>query len=213
MKIQLNVTYAEKDAAKAVGAQWDSQNKKWYLWDYKKIDTVKQWIPDGDVFNIFVTGTLYIVKGIRVCWNCKNATPVYAIGSDKFAYKEDDGVWKFYPTFHLLNGIERYSYGAHKTLAQLTDGTLQLHYSKTVETRYLMNLCKSCNAPQGDNYLYDEDRSVFAPESVSAAENLEIYRIPLPFDIGLRGYVFSSYANGKDTNKLIWEYAQKISRF
>jgi hypothetical protein len=29
-KIYLNVPYAEKDAAKAVGAKWDAANKKWY---------------------------------------------------------------------------------------------------------------------------------------------------------------------------------------
>ena len=29
-KIYLNVPYAEKDAAKALGARWDAANKKWY---------------------------------------------------------------------------------------------------------------------------------------------------------------------------------------
>ncbi|MCF6203393.1 MAG: DUF5710 domain-containing protein [Methylococcaceae bacterium] len=30
-KIYLNVPYAEKDAAKALGAKWDATKKKWYV--------------------------------------------------------------------------------------------------------------------------------------------------------------------------------------
>lgn len=30
-KIHLNVPYAEKDAAKALGARWDPTKKKWYV--------------------------------------------------------------------------------------------------------------------------------------------------------------------------------------
>ncbi|MEQ1530700.1 MAG: DUF5710 domain-containing protein [Methylococcales bacterium] len=30
-KIYLNVPYAEKDAAKALGAKWDAGSKKWYV--------------------------------------------------------------------------------------------------------------------------------------------------------------------------------------
>ncbi len=209
MKIQLNVPYAEKDAAKVAGAQWDAQNKKWYLWDQNKIDAVTRWLPDGDIYNLFVTKTLYIVKGWRTCWKCGQSIPVYAIGVDSFAAKGDDGTWHFNGHFTLINGIERYSYEANEKIARLTDGCLKLHYSKTVETKYLMNLCPSCGAPQGDNYLYEEIDSVFAPATIADAENLEIYRTPLAFDIGLKGSVFSMYADGKDTNKLIWEYARK----
>jgi hypothetical protein len=34
MKIPLNVKFEEKEEAKNNGAQWDSKNKLWYLWDY-----------------------------------------------------------------------------------------------------------------------------------------------------------------------------------
>ncbi|WP_157199584.1 DUF5710 domain-containing protein [Methylomonas koyamae] len=30
-KTYLNVPYAQKDAAKALGARWDASNKKWYI--------------------------------------------------------------------------------------------------------------------------------------------------------------------------------------
>ena len=47
-KIYLNVPYAQKDAAKALGAKWDPTHKKWYvpanldifLFDAWRLDTV-----------------------------------------------------------------------------------------------------------------------------------------------------------------------------
>ena len=209
MKIQLNVDYSEKDEAKVLGAQWDSMNKKWYLWDYKKIDSLKKWIPDSDIYDVFITDSLYIIEGFRRCWKCKQSIPVYAIGAEKFAYKCDDGSWKFSSSFHLINHIERYSYAVHEKIMKVTAGCLQLHFSKTVEMRYLMNLCIACDAPQGDNYLYDEIDAVFAPESAEDAANMKIHKIPLDFDIGLKGELFSCWADGNDTNTLIWNYAVK----
>ncbi len=42
-KIYLNVPYAQKDAAKALGAKWDASNKKWYVPSGKDITLFAQW--------------------------------------------------------------------------------------------------------------------------------------------------------------------------
>lgn len=42
----LNVPYAEKDAAKALGARWDATNKKWYVPVGKNIEPFAQWQTD-----------------------------------------------------------------------------------------------------------------------------------------------------------------------
>jgi len=42
-KIYLNVPYAQKDAAKALGARWDAANKKWYVPAGKDITLFAQW--------------------------------------------------------------------------------------------------------------------------------------------------------------------------
>jgi len=42
-KIYLNVPFAEKDAAKALGARWDAGNKKWYIPADKDITLFEQW--------------------------------------------------------------------------------------------------------------------------------------------------------------------------
>lgn len=42
-KIYLNVPYAQKDEAKALGARWDAANKKWYAPANKDITLFAKW--------------------------------------------------------------------------------------------------------------------------------------------------------------------------
>lgn len=42
-KIYLNVPYAEKDAAKALGARWDPSRKQWYVPADKDITPFSKW--------------------------------------------------------------------------------------------------------------------------------------------------------------------------
>lgn len=46
-KTYLNVTYAEKDAAKALGARWDPDKKKWYVPPDKELAPFAQWLVAG----------------------------------------------------------------------------------------------------------------------------------------------------------------------
>lgn len=45
-KTYLNVPYAQKDAAKALGARWDAANKKWFVPAGKDIASFAQWQTD-----------------------------------------------------------------------------------------------------------------------------------------------------------------------
>ena len=47
-KTYLNVPFAQKDAAKALGARWDATNKKWYVPADKDITLFAQWQPQSD---------------------------------------------------------------------------------------------------------------------------------------------------------------------
>ena len=44
IKTYLNVAYAEKDAAKALGARWDPDKKKWYVPPDKDVAQFTQWL-------------------------------------------------------------------------------------------------------------------------------------------------------------------------
>ena len=49
MRINLTTPFAEKDAAKALGARWDSARKIWYIVDPQDLAPFMRWIPDMDV--------------------------------------------------------------------------------------------------------------------------------------------------------------------
>ena len=48
-KTYLNVPYAQKDAAKALGARWDAANKKWFVPAGKDIAPFAQWHTDAEL--------------------------------------------------------------------------------------------------------------------------------------------------------------------
>ena len=48
MRINLVTPFAEKDAAKALGARWDSAKKQWYIVDVSDLTPFLRWIPDMD---------------------------------------------------------------------------------------------------------------------------------------------------------------------
>ncbi len=46
MRIDLVTPFAEKDAAKALGARWDSAKKTWYITDMTDPTPFQRWIPN-----------------------------------------------------------------------------------------------------------------------------------------------------------------------
>jgi hypothetical protein len=48
MRINLVTPFAEKEAAKALGARWDSAKKLWYIVDVADLTPFLRWIPDVD---------------------------------------------------------------------------------------------------------------------------------------------------------------------
>jgi hypothetical protein len=46
MRINLVTPFAEKDAAKALGARWDSGKKLWYIVDVADLTPFLRWIPN-----------------------------------------------------------------------------------------------------------------------------------------------------------------------
>lgn len=46
MRIDLFTPFAEKDAAKALGARWDAAKKSWYIVDVADLTPFLRWIPD-----------------------------------------------------------------------------------------------------------------------------------------------------------------------
>ena len=56
-KIYLTVPYAQKDAAKALGARWDAANKKWTISADKDLAIFKHWQPQAGVLDLSASAT------------------------------------------------------------------------------------------------------------------------------------------------------------
>ena len=46
MRINLKTPFADKEAAKALGARWDGAKKIWYITDVADLTPFMRWIPD-----------------------------------------------------------------------------------------------------------------------------------------------------------------------
>ena len=46
MRFNLKVPYAQKDAAKELGARWDAARKIWYVMDPQSIEVFSDWMPE-----------------------------------------------------------------------------------------------------------------------------------------------------------------------
>ena len=68
MKLYLNVPYAEKDEAKALGARWNPRAKKWYF-DGARSDYIRfsKWLlQDTDELTVFAPLAPVFFLGIGV---------------------------------------------------------------------------------------------------------------------------------------------------
>jgi hypothetical protein len=46
MRVDLNVPFADKEQAKALGARWDPARKKWYAEDAERLEPLMKWMPE-----------------------------------------------------------------------------------------------------------------------------------------------------------------------
>ena len=69
--LYLNVSYEDKDKAKALGARWNPNVKKWYVKDRKDYPKFMEFMGDE---NILVLDNLYLIQGFQECFRCHKQT-------------------------------------------------------------------------------------------------------------------------------------------
>ena len=93
-KTYLNVPYAEKDAAKALGARWDPANKKWYVPAGKDITLFAQWAIDSALQRSPATASIQrssTLNGSAI--PTSSGVFTYPTTPDFIAYVGDDPPW------------------------------------------------------------------------------------------------------------------------
>jgi hypothetical protein len=77
-RIDLQVPITEKDAAKRLGARWDSQNKTWYVPDGVDAKPLQKWIAVPQSPNIRAE-CWFLATTRRQCWRCDASSRVFGI--------------------------------------------------------------------------------------------------------------------------------------
>ncbi len=62
MRINLVTPFAEKDAAKALGARWDATKKLWYIVDVADLTPFLRWIPDVSAATVKAADSVAPIK-------------------------------------------------------------------------------------------------------------------------------------------------------
>ncbi|MGD7036843.1 DUF5710 domain-containing protein [Methylotuvimicrobium buryatense] len=96
-KTYLNVPYAQKDAAKALGARWDPAQKKWYVPGNKDISLFSQWQSQeaAPTLNADLgAGSASSIKKSHTTNNPGSGVITYATDKDFVAYSGDEPPWE-----------------------------------------------------------------------------------------------------------------------
>jgi hypothetical protein len=189
LRIDLNVPFHEKDAAKRLGARWDADRKTWFAPDGADLGAFERWLPKPPHVNVR-SSMYWIVTSSRQCWKCARVTDVFA-----FALPGDHRVLEFregLPPEHaqmwergemrvLPYYIEYLAEGVQARIREITPH-YRLDFSQTTASSYWMNHCAFCGIKQGDYELFCEPGSAFMPMTPKDASAVRTARIFEPFE-------------------------------
>lgn len=213
MKLYLNVPYNEKEEAKALGAKWDPEVKKWYVsTNPSHYVRFAKWILRNTDDVLIATGYLYIIEGVRPCWKCGHLTRTVGLGLGELTHvfgEVDNPKYELFEDYldpgeevHLA-WTEREEDIPPRLLCYLKEHySVHTGFSKTVGGPCFANHCDFCGAVQGNWFLFGEPDSplsseVEGPELVERMQQLRIYGIPIEDDLQLNwdvGFCSNDYA-------------------
>lgn len=197
----LDVPYNEKDEAKALGARWNPELKKWYVQNEKNYYKFTKWIFNEGCS--VACKNLYIVEAKRQCYKCNYETTVVSLATDDYWTFDDlEDLQEGKTTFDVTNGFgpeeaeDACHYADDFIILGLTESiptglldcmldkyNIRNNFSNTKKKSALSNLCERCNALQGNWELFFEADSPFWIYNDKDIEKLKFYRIPLKYDL------------------------------
>lgn len=201
----LDVQYSEKDEVKALGAKWNPALKKWYVKDRYDYYKFAKWImPYG---NIIVCNNLYVIEGHQQCFKCKQQTRVIGYGLESFLDLDYDGEDIEYEwnneEIRITEIFENDTAALEPILSYLQEHyNYKKRYSQTTKQALFNNCCDKCDMLQGRFYIFHEVDSPFFITSIDMAKELNLYKIPLQYDI-----IIHANPTYSSNDHLIKEYA------
>ncbi|HLR92489.1 MAG TPA: DUF5710 domain-containing protein, partial [Atopostipes sp.] len=81
-KLLLNVPYREKEEAKALGARWNPEIKKWYATNRTTYHQFLKWLLKGTSYIVF--DAIYLAVAERTCFQCNQLTRVVGFSNPNY---------------------------------------------------------------------------------------------------------------------------------
>lgn len=184
MSLLLNVPFAEKEEAKALGAHWNPELKKWHVNKKSNYPKFQKWFPDNTW--LIICGSLYIVEGYRRCWKCGRITRIIGFGFENYYELCDPEDSDFDFIYH--NGILHISAFFEPFPQCLLDYIQERYnykqaYSHTAKGYYMANTCDHCGSIQGNWPLFNEPDGLFFAFDRAITKNLTLNKISLIYDL------------------------------
>ncbi len=233
-QVYLNVPYEQKDEAKALGARWDKEVKKWYFdGAIKDIAKFGKWILPQERDSIIIAyENICLIEGKRKCYKCGKETRVVGFGIwEHSILQEDNGKYFIedpddYPEqedeIHLA-WTDDESKIPPLILKYITEHyNVKSGYSK-IAGKSFANHCDHCGSIQGNYYLFQEDSpiSTLTPvekELIDRMSGLKIYNIYtdsaliLDWDIGYcsNDWAYTQYCKGAFQDIILSEIDEEL---
>jgi len=190
----LNVPYADKDEAKALGAFWLTEIKKWVIPDHlPDINRFAKWIPAGRL-DCIVRKPYLLAFAKRICWKCGQNIPVVAPAATNYYHleqiDEDDPdnevvIWVKGENPTLFSYLQSADLPAMEYFKKVHP-QFKYTFSKAIQFSYWANTCKSFGILQGDFELHDEPGGPFFP-IVYDPIDIKIVSFELEYDYAIEG--------------------------
>lgn len=184
-RVDLDVPFAEKDEAKALGAHWDAINRRWYVPDGLDQAPFARWLPsvsDATAENVRAD-RFGVALSETNCWKCHVRMPVacLVVGRDhqlNLGDREED--WEAVGYASALSNVTYASPAAIDQVRTIAPW-FQKAYSQMAGGEYWGNVCENCGALQGDFYLHSQPGSAFFPadSATSASIRVRWFAVPL----------------------------------
>jgi hypothetical protein len=193
-RLDLQVPFTDKDAARQLGARWDPRQKIWYVPDGIDPAPLRQWLPHAEPPNVRSASYL-LATAVRQCWRCRAQTGVCAImlpAGHETLYVEDDPAddyWELSDEPTLLSYIRDLAPAASIQLQALAPH-YRVDYSQTTQSFYWMNHCEHCAAKLGDFDTNNEFGVAFDPANAVQAASISIREIFEPFTASCGCYTY-----------------------
>lgn len=194
LRIDLAVPFAERDAARQLGACWDPGRRVWFVPEDRDATPLARWLPLADGVNIRASGYFIASTTLR-CWRCRGTSPVcgFALAAGhETLYVDDDTGREFWETAEEPTLLCYLDYLDAAVVARITARSAVYRYGFRRQTQsfYWVNFCAHCNTKLGDYETFCEPGIGFMPLTREQATQVSLGWVDEPFAARANGWSF-----------------------